>query len=76
MSSNLESLQVEIQKLPFQERAILIQNLISDLDNSEDTDSEELWIREAERRYQQWKEGKIQSKPASAVFREALVKFR
>lgn len=75
ISPNLEFLKNEIQCLPFQERALLIQHLISVLDKDEDTDSEELWLQEAERRYQLWRQGRITSKPASEVFREALAKF-
>ena len=75
MSPNLEFLKSEIQCLPVQECALLIQHLFSVLDKGEDTDSEELWLKEAERRYRLWREGRIPSKPASTVFREALAKF-
>lgn len=75
ISPNLEFLTNQIQCLPFQERALLIQHLISALDKDEDSDPEELWLKEAERRYQLWREGRITSKPASEVFQEALAKF-
>lgn len=76
MTSKMESLKIEIEQLPVQERSLLIQHLISTLDESEDVDSEELWFQEAERRYKLWQEGKIQSRPASEVFRDALAKFK
>jgi len=67
MSPNLEFLTNQIQCLPFQDRNWLIRYLISTIDKGDDTDSEELWLREAEKRYQLWRDGKISSKPASAV---------
>jgi len=67
MSPNLEFLTNQIQCLPLQDRTWLIRYLISTIDKGDDTDPEELWLREAEKRYQLWRAGKISSKPASAV---------
>ena len=51
-------------------------NLIKSLDNHDDADVEELWLQEAERRYREYREGKLQTRSADDVFRDAFSKVR
>jgi len=42
------------------------------LDSGDDVDAEEAWLNEAERRYQEYRAGKLASRSADAVFEDAL----
>jgi putative addiction module component (TIGR02574 family) len=57
-------------------RALLVEHLMSSLDDEEDPEAERLWIEEAERRYKEYKQGKIQGKSAELAFKEARSKIR
>lgn len=65
----------EIEKNALQlsprDRAQLAEHLIHSLDEVEDPEAERLWIEEAERRYREYKEGKIKGKAAELVFKKA-----
>ena len=58
-------------QLSRQERAVLVEHLLTILDLGEDVDAEELWLQESERRYQKYRAGRIASKPAEQVFEDA-----
>ena len=75
MSSKIQELENELLSLPPQERAIIAEHIIRSLDDEEDTEVEQLWIAEAERRYKEYKEGKVKARPASLVFKEARSKL-
>ncbi len=62
--------------LSLHERAQLAEHLINSLDTEEDPEAERLWIEEAERRYKEYKEGKVRTKPAEVVFEDARSKFK
>ena len=51
-------------------------NLINSLDNHVNANAEALWLQEAERRYQEYREGNSQGRSADDVFREAFAKVR
>lgn len=57
-------------ELSRQERAILAEHLLATLDPGDDVDAEELWLQEAEKRYTEYRAGKIGSKPAEQVFKD------
>jgi putative addiction module component (TIGR02574 family) len=67
----LEKLEHEALSLSRQERAFLADRLLSSLDRDVLTDVDEAWVAEAERRYQEYKEGKRKGIPAQDVFAEA-----
>lgn len=71
MSTMLEKLEHEALSLSRQERAFLADRLLSSLDRDVLTDVDEAWVAEAERRYQEYKEGKRKGIPAQDVFAEA-----
>lgn len=70
MSNLLEKIEHEALRLSSQERAFLADRLLSSLDDDALTDIDEAWIAEAERRYQEYKEGKRSGVAAQAVFAE------
>ena len=75
MPSKIQEIENEVLSLPPQERAIIAEHIIRSLDDEEDTEVERLWIAEAERRYKEYKEGKVKARPASLVFKEARSKL-
>lgn len=76
MNVDIKKIEEEVFSLSSRERARLAMNLIQSLDNHDDADVEELWLQEAERRYQECLEGKLQTKSADDVFRDAFSKVR
>ena len=74
MSLKVKEIEEEALRLPSHERAQLAERLIHSLDE-EDPEAEKLWVEEAERRYQAYKEGKVKTKSADLVFKEARSNF-
>jgi putative addiction module component (TIGR02574 family) len=72
MSSSLTEIEKDALQLPAEDRARLAVRLLSSLD--EDTESpedvEKLWIAEAERRFQELRDGIVKGIPAAEVFAE------
>lgn len=75
MSKSVAELEQEARRLPAQDRALLAQHLIASIDPGEDVDADVVWLEEAERRYQMYRQGKLTTKPADQVFREAKSKL-
>lgn len=71
MSELLERIENEALSLPAQERAFLADRLLSSLGENTLTDIDAAWIAEAERRYEEYKQGKRPGIPAKQVFSEA-----
>ncbi len=76
MVRQLSDIEQDAMALSRQERARLVEHLLATLDPGEDVDAEDLWLEEAEKRYAQYRAGKLKSKPADQVFREARERFR
>jgi len=76
MSTDLEKCEHQAKHLPLQERALLIKRLIEGLDELDELDLEQLWLKEASRRLQEYKAGNIKSRPAADVFHDARTKLR
>jgi putative addiction module component (TIGR02574 family) len=70
------ALEEQALKLPLKERAKLAEHLIRSIENISDSENESLWIKEAERRYQEYKKGNIKSKPAKEVLKSALKRIK
>lgn len=75
MLSNVREIERNALKLSVHERAMLAEQLIRSLEGEEDAGAEQLWIEEAERRYTEYKAGRIKAKPAELVFKGAYSKF-
>ncbi len=71
MSKLLEKIQNDALSLSGQERAFLADRLLSSLGDDVLTEVDASWIEEAERRYQEYKEGKRPGISAKDVFGEA-----
>jgi len=71
MSDLLKRIEAEALSLSIQERAFLADRLLSSLGEAALTDIDAAWIAEAERRYQEYREGKRLGVAAQKVFEEA-----
>lgn len=76
MPLKVKEIKEEAFRLSSRERAQLAEHLIHSLDDKEDPEAEKLWIKEAERRYRAYKEGKVKGKPADLVFKETRLKLK
>jgi putative addiction module component (TIGR02574 family) len=77
MARPARDIEAKALKLPLRERARLAERLLSSLDDeSEDTDVEAQWVREAERRLDELKSGKAKGKAAAGVFRRVRASLK
>ena len=67
MLPKLKDIESQAILLPPQERESLAATLIQSLDNMNLTEVEEAWIQEAEKRYQDYINGKIPGIPGDSV---------
>lgn len=58
--------------LRLEERAELAGKLLLSLDEPSESEVEHLWLKEAERRLQEYREGKMMGIPAEEVFNRAI----
>jgi len=72
MSVKLKDVENQVAQLTESDRVRLVEQLIRTLDSGEDVDAENAWLDEAERRYQEYRAGKLTSKAADAVFEDVL----
>lgn len=75
MSQKLASIESDALALPVRDRAVLAEHLIASLEVEGDDEAEELWLQEAERRYQAYKQGRIKGKSAEDVLKDAGAKL-
>ena len=71
MSNLLEKIQNDALSLSGQERAFLADRLLSSLGDDVLTEVDAAWVEEAERRYQEYKDGRRQGVSAKDVFAKA-----
>lgn len=68
MAKEISEIQAEIQELkPLQKRELL-GILVAELDGSENGNLDEIWLKEAQRRFLEVKEGAVEGIPVSEVF--------
>jgi putative addiction module component (TIGR02574 family) len=71
MPKPLDEVEQDALALPAKDRAELAQDLLATLDPGDDADVEEAWIAEAERRYQEYRSGKVKLIPADEALQRA-----
>jgi putative addiction module component (TIGR02574 family) len=76
MAQTLETLEAEVLRLSDRDRAKLAKALLLSLEASAEVDTEEEWAMEAERRYDELKQGVVQGIPSEDVFREARSRLK
>ena len=67
----LAELENELLKLSDPEKKQLLRRLIADLDEGRDESAERVWLEEAQRRYQELKDGEVQAVPAKETIARA-----
>jgi|APCry4251928276_1046603.scaffolds.fasta_scaffold757097_1 putative addiction module component (TIGR02574 family) len=75
MTTSLSEVEKQARQLPLQERAELIDHLISSLDDLDEEECERLWLDEAKRRYQAYRAGTISSRASGEVFKDLRTKL-
>ena len=68
MSRDVKDIAAEALQLPPGARAELASQLLDSLDDLSEKEIEQLWAAEAERRYADYKAGRIEAVPAEEVF--------
>jgi putative addiction module component (TIGR02574 family) len=76
MSALLDQLAKQSRLLTVEEKATLARILIDELDPSTDREVEELWIAEAQRRYQAYLNGQIEAHAGDEVMTRARNRLR
>ena len=71
MPNSAKELKEKALGLPPRERAELARDLIASLEPIDDGDVESEWIQEAERRYKEYREGKLKARPAEEALQSA-----
>jgi putative addiction module component (TIGR02574 family) len=69
MRAQFDQVAADAMKLPLRDRVRLAQQLVSTLDDQSETDVEELWLSEAQRRLDELHNGKVQGIDADDAFR-------
>jgi hypothetical protein len=72
MSMTLTQLESEVFKLPADEKAVLADHIISNIDSAHDVK----WLDEADRRYAEYLAGRMKSRPAADVLRDAYTRVK
>jgi len=68
MARKSADIEKELRLLPARERARLVRRLIASLDAGQDSDAEQGWLDEAERRLGRYQTGATQARSAGEVF--------
>lgn len=76
MTLDLKEFETSALKLPVAERAALAERLIESLDVLDDAENERIWVEEAERRYQAYKQGRFCARPATDAIQDARAQIR
>ena len=77
MTSDIREIEKKALELSNEDRALLIRQLLQSLDkDSEEENTDELWIKEAESRYSQFKQKKTSDKPADDVLKDARTNLK
>jgi len=67
----LKEIEKQAMHLDQADRALLADHLIVSLDSDGDVNAEQLWIKEADKRYAAYQQGTISSRPADEVLTKA-----
>jgi putative addiction module component (TIGR02574 family) len=71
MSTLFDELERQTRALTLKEKAALVRILLDELDTSADAETEQLWIDEAQRRYDAFLRGELQALPGEDVLARA-----
>ena len=75
MSTQFEEIQRQVTNLSSNEKAVLARQLIEELDETTDPDVEQLWVVEAQRRYESYLNGEIEASTGDEVMNRARARL-
>ena len=76
MSTLFDRLEKQARSLTLQEKASLAHILIEELDPAIEGDVEQVWIEEAQRRYDSYRKGELRASPGDAVMQRARSRLK
>jgi len=76
MPRAMKQIEAEVMGLEIEARATLAGRLLMSLDAPSDSELERLWLDEAERRLQDYRQGTVRGIPADDVFRRAMAELK
>jgi putative addiction module component (TIGR02574 family) len=76
MAHPVEKIEEEIRLLSSAEKVELLRSLIAELDAPADTDVEQAWLEEAQKRHQEFVDGKVKAIPGERVFENLRSRLR
>ena len=76
MSTDVAEIETKIRSLSLEDKTELIRALIAELDGPADGDVERAWLQEAQRRYREVVEGKVQPVPGERVFENLRARLK
>jgi hypothetical protein len=76
MTRTLEEIEHEIFRLKPEQKAALALSIIDNLDTEADEDVEQLWLEEAQRRYEAYLSSESRAIPAKEAFAKARARIR
>lgn len=76
MARSVQELEQAVRSLQVAERNRLLRNIISDIDGEPKQDIEQAWLDEAKGRYQELREGIVESVSASQVIQRAKSRLK
>jgi len=71
MSAQFDDIEKQARLLPLKQKAALARLLIEELDASVDADAGQLWMDEAQRRYDAYLNGELEALPGDDVMKRA-----
>jgi Putative addiction module component len=71
MGMAFEELEKQARSLSTEEKATLARILIEELDTAIDPNAEQLWLEEAQRRYEAFLKGELEARPGDEVMQRA-----
>jgi uncharacterized protein YbcC (UPF0753/DUF2309 family) len=71
MSTHFHEVEKQARALAPKEKAALARKLIEELDNAVDADADQLWIDEAQHRYESYLKGELEALPGDDVMTRA-----
>jgi putative addiction module component (TIGR02574 family) len=76
MPTRLDKIMQESLRLPLEDRAHLVGELLLSIDQPSADEVERLWLDEAEVRLQAYRDGEVKAIPAADVFNRAIEELR
>lgn len=75
MSPGVAEIEAKIRSLSVEDKTELLRALIAELDGPADADAESAWLIEAQRRYREVREGKVQPVSGEGVFKNVRARL-